>query len=371
MFSRRKIKNLYSFKATPFDLKGPFIVVSSHITDADQYLIMQSFKSYIYFAYDEKVFRTNPDIAKWQKFFGNMPYKLASPLIEHKDKILKYVNDGNNLCLFPELYTNYSGITSPIEDTIGEIVKEANCTLVTYCFTGGYLTEPAWAKHKRKGWLNGHIVNVYSSYDLDRLLPNQVSQLIADDLKEDAYARQCNSPITYDGEGFAEGLENVFYLCPNCGAKDSYEASGNDYHCTKCDARGSYTNQGIIHANFRFKTITDFLAWEETQIDRIADSEINFEEEGITLSIINDKHEIQDICTENMRVDKNGIFLGEHTFLFEDIKKADVEDGGTSLVFSHGNEYYKMTKPGFRPLRYRKLIYKRKYAIATYGNGPK
>ena len=365
------IKQTYSFKPTPFDIKGPFIVAASRISSADQYLIMLSFKEFMCFTFNEGIYRTNPEIAKRQDFYGNIPYKIGYPIETYKDQLVKLVKDGNNVCIYPEMYTNYSGVTSPIDPDVAEIIKEANCTLVTYCFTGGYFTEPAWAKDKRKGWINGHIVNVYSKFDLEKLTNAQVTKLLEDDLKEDAYARQCNSPITYASDHLAEGLENVFYICPNCGEYDSYETSGKDYHCTKCDARGSYTDQGIIHANFRFKTVTDFMKWEENQIDRIADSEINFNEDDVTLSQIKDNHHLKKITTDKMHVDKDGISVGFHTFLFNDIQKVEVDDKATSLVFSHNNEYYKLTSPTLKPLKYRKLFYKRKEAIRLYGIGPK
>lgn len=365
------IKQTYSFKPTPLDIKGPFIVAASRITSADQYLIMLSFKEYIYFTFNEGVYRTNPEIAKKQDFYGNIPYKIGYPIESYKDKLVGLVKDGNNLCIYPEMYTNYSGVTSPIDPSVAQMIKDAGCTLVTYCFTGGYFTEPAWAKEKRKGWINGHIVNVYSKYDLEKLTNAQITNILEEDLKEDAYARQCNSPITYASDHLAEGIENIFYLCPKCGEYDSFASSGKDYNCTKCDVRGSYTDQGLIHANFRFKTVTDFIKWEETQVDRIADSDINFNDENISLSKINDDHTLKLITTDKMHVDKDGISVGYHTFSFNDIQKVEVDDKATTLVFSHNNDYYKLSGPNFKPLKYRKLFYKRKEAIRLYGLGPK
>lgn len=367
-YLKPEIKKMYSFSVPPFDLKGPFLIVSSKVTSVDQFIIMLSFSQYIYFMYNENIYRNDPENAKKQEIFGNIPYKLASPISWYKDKVLKLLHDGNNVCVYPELYTNYDGVTSPIDKEIGALVKEAGCTLVTYCFTGGYLTEPAWAKNKRKGWINGHIVNVYSKYDLERLEPDKITKMIERDLDEDAYARQCNSPIKYPGEGLAEGIENIYYTCVNCGAIDSYEAKGNDYHCTKCEARGSYTDQGLTHANFRFKTVTDYLAWEEMQIERMADSEIDYNEENVQAFTINDDHTLTKVLEGKMHVDKKGITIASQLFEFADILKMDVDDKATSLVFSYGDKTYKVTKDNFKPLKYRKLFYKRKASIETYGN---
>ena len=199
----------------------------------------------------------------------------------------------------------------------------------------------------------------------------QITNILEDDLKEDAYARQCNSPITYSCDHLAEGIENILYLCPKCGEYDSFVASGKDYNCTKCDTRGSYTDQGLIHANFKFKTVTDYIKWEEAQIDRIADSEINFNDNDISLSQINDDHSLKLITTDKLHIDKDGMSVGYHTFLFNDIQKVEVDDKATTLVFSHNNDYYKLSGPNFKPLKYRKLFYKRKEAIRLYGLGPK
>ena len=368
LLMKRPINEKYQYKVKPSDVKGPFIVASNRITSADQYLIMLSFSEYIHFTFNESIYRENDEIAKKHEFFGDIPYKIGCQINNYKDQILDLVKNGNNVCLYPEMYTNYSGITSPIDPDVADIIKEADCTLVTFCFSGGYFTEPTWAKNKRKGWCIGHIVNVYSKYDLAKLTSAQVTKLLEDDLKEDAYARQCNSPITYSGEGLAEGIENVLYTCCGCSEYDTIESSGKDYHCTNCEMRGSYTDQGIIHGNFRFKTITDYLKWEETQIDRIADSDIDFNEDDVTLSLIKDDHSIKELAKGHLHFDKVGMTIGDYKFDFEDIIKAEVDDKATSFVFSHGDKYYKLTKPGFRPLKYRKLFYKRKEAIRKYGS---
>ena len=47
----------------------------------------------------------------------------------------------------------------------------------------------------------------------------KVYELLKNDLYEDAYERQLAEPQKYKGKNIAEGMENLLFICPECGEK--------------------------------------------------------------------------------------------------------------------------------------------------------
>ena len=319
---------------------------------------MLCFKNHMFFTFNENLYRKNISEAKKEKKLNNIEISNAHSLAHYKDQILMYLRDGNNVCICPELYTSFDGITAPIDPVVGEIVEEARCTLVTFRLTGAYFAKPAWTPELRKGLINASVINVYSVFDLRSLSVNQINTIIKDDLKEDAYARQCNSPLKYTGNNLAKGLENVFWKCPTCGEYDSYVSSGNDFNCTKCEARGSYTDIGIIHSNNRYKTVTDWMRWEEACLDRIGDSELYFETPDVNLYEIKENHKLEILKKAALIATCEHLKIDDYVFNHKEIEHLDLEDYSNTIVFSHNDHIYILTSPNLRGIKYRRIYLK-------------
>ena len=112
-----------------------------------------------------------------------------------------------------------------------KLLRMAGVPVVTYKLTGTYLSEPRWAKTKRRGKISGRVVRVYSPEEIKKMSLDELNALMVNDLHEDAYVTQAEQKIRYKGARLAEGLEEALFICPKCGKTGSLNSKDNRFWC--------------------------------------------------------------------------------------------------------------------------------------------
>ena len=220
------------------------------------------------------------------------------------------IDDSKKLCNFLgiECYTvniekSFNGITGEINIATGKLVKASKASLVTYKLEGGYFTTPRWGKGIRKGKMHGSIVNIYNKEDLEKLSPEEITDLVKKDLYEDAYQKQSQNPIAYKGKNLAEGIEHALCLCPECKQIDTLFSKKNSVFCKNCDFTTSIDIYGYFDENCKFKTV---LQWDEFQQEELKKlirekssekSEFIFSDDEVTLKTVKAEHQEEIIGT--------------------------------------------------------------------------
>ena len=227
-----KITFGYRFE-TAKNLPEHYIVISNHATDFDPLLVGASFPEQMYFVGSEH-------IARWKRLYGLLKYIFA-PIMRPKGAsagatvidIIKHVKRGANVCLFAEGVRTWDGVTCPIAPSTAKMVQRLGCGLVTYKIVGGYFASPMWGGASiRRGYLHGAVANVYTKEQLKSMSVDEIYTTMTADLYEDAYARQLAEPKKYRGKRLAEHMENLLFICPECGKRDSFHSQGDTVSCT-------------------------------------------------------------------------------------------------------------------------------------------
>ena len=216
----------YSYELAP-KLEPPYLVFSNHNGDLDPALVALSFPQQMYFVASEHVYRAG--------FASKILRFVFEPIAKRKGtadavtvmKSIRALREGKNVCTFPEGQKSFNGITGEINIATGKLVKASKASLVTYKLEGGYFTTPRWGKGIRKGKMHGSIVNIYNKEDLEKLSPEEITDLVKKDLYEDAYQKQSQTPIAYKGKNLAEGIEHALCLCPECKQIDTLFSKKN------------------------------------------------------------------------------------------------------------------------------------------------
>lgn len=246
----------------PKNLPEQYILLSNHATDYDPLLIASAFPDYMHFMASEH-------IARWG-FLSKVIRYLVDPIFLSKGaptaavvmELLRRIRAGYNVCFFPEGLRTWDGVTNPIPPATGKLVKKAGCALITYKLTGAYFVSPMWAGAKvRRGPVRGGIVHIYSAEEVAAMTPAQLQQAISDDLYEDAYARQAKEMVKYPNRTGAVGLETLAYICPACGARDSFTTCGSEIKC-HCGCTIGYDDFGTLHG-CGHKTAKELYAWQK------------------------------------------------------------------------------------------------------------
>jgi len=263
-----KIKFGYRYEVAK-DLPDNYIVLSNHTTDFDPIFVAASFPRQMYFIASEH-------ITRWKRFYPILKH-LFEPIIRQKGTVaaaaviqaLRKVKEGKSVCIFAEGVRSWDGLTGPILPSTGKVIKKAGCGLVTYKLTGGYFTSPNWSLtgNSRRGPVYGAPVGVYTAEQIAAMTVDEVNEIINRDLYEDAYATQLADPKPYRGKNLAQGLENLLYLCPQCGKMDTFHSQGDSVTCQDCGYELHYDQYGMLTGG-QYDTVRDLAAWLRQQTEQ-------------------------------------------------------------------------------------------------------
>lgn len=362
----------YSYELAP-KLEPPYLVFSNHNGDLDPALVALSFPQQMYFVASEHVYRAG--------FASKILRFVFEPIAKRKGtadavtvmKSIRALREGKNVCIFPEGQKSFNGITGEINIATGKLVKASKASLVTYKLEGGYFTTPRWGKGIRKGKMHGSIVNIYNKEDLEKLSPEEITDLVKKDLYEDAYQKQSQNPIAYKGKNLAEGIEHALCICPECKQIDTLFSKKNSVFCKNCDFTTSIDIYGYFDESCKFKTV---LQWDEFQQEELKKliqekssekSEFIFSNDEVTLKTVKAEHQEEIIGTGkfSMFTDKF-IFnsVKDEKEISLEIPQKNIVDismyGKQALVFSDNNgNYYELTSKNI--INVRKFIFCFKY----------
>lgn len=323
------------------DLPENYIVVANHLTNWDSLFLASAFKKQMYFVASEHIAR--------QSWYPIVNF-LVQPIIRRKGttavstvkEVLKITRKGGNVALFPEGDRAWDGLTCPIMPATGKMVKSAKCGLVTYKIEGGYFLNPRWSMSMRNGFVTGKFVKAYTKEEIAEMSPDEINDLIARDLYEDAYATQEKSPAPYRGPKMAEGMENLLFICPECGKRDTFDSREDTVTCQECGHSFRYTEYGMLEGG-KFNTIRDFSLWQKEVVKQDAAEEAVYSAKMGELVEIENHNETA-VASGEITLSKEKLTCGRVEFLMEDIEELAIHSR-SCIVFTANKHYYELRSP--------------------------
>lgn len=220
----------YNCEVTPFDTEGRNrLVLVNHQTDIDQYIISSAFREPVYFVAMEDLF-SRGFFSRFMSW-GAAPIPILKGTVDVKAvrNCLKVAKEGGTIVLFPEGNRTYSGRTCFIGPQISKFVKLIKLPLVIMRIEGGYGVKPRWSDHMRKGTMSANATLTVEPQEYLSMGNDELYELICRELCTD----ETPGSAEYFSDRAAEGLERVFYVCPECGLTE-YVTDGSRMTCTKC-----------------------------------------------------------------------------------------------------------------------------------------
>lgn len=312
------------------NIPEPYLVLSNHSCDLDPALVGMSFPRHMYFVASEHIYR--------QGFLSKILLYCFGPIAKIKGasdkmmvlKVVKTLRENKNVCIFPEGNRTWTGRNMPVTNAIGKLVKVSGANLVTYKLTGGFFTNPRWGYGIRKGKMEGRVVRVYTKEELAEMTPEQVTEIIRNDIDENAYARQKEEMIAYKGKKLAEGMECALCVCPQCKKIDIIETKDDTVSCKLCGPLAVYNNYGFFESKsngFSFKTVEEWDDWQEEYYSSLVEEkaatpqEIFFADDEVSLNTVTSNHEEGDLGKGKLWLTSEGLyFKSDITDLFISIK---------------------------------------------------
>ena len=173
---------------------------------------------------------------------------------------------GINVYIAAEGEESPNGVTAPIRPKTGQMIKDMNVDLITYKMEGGYLIGPKWARNSSKGPMFGHLVNIHPKEKLAEMTPEEINQLIADDLYFNHYDWIKEKRIPYDRECRAEWMEKVLHRCPRCEQECKLHSKGDVLAC-ECGYKVEVDEYGLfVGDDLVFDNLYDWDMWQKERM---------------------------------------------------------------------------------------------------------
>ena len=331
------------------NLPKTYIVVANHATDYDMLLVAASFRRQMYFLGSEH-------IARWKKLYPLLRYAF-DPIMRPKGasatkaalEMVRRARKGRNVCLFPEGVRTWDGRPCPITPAIAKLIRSANCGLVTYRLTGGYFVSPQWGEGLRRGKLHGAPVRVFTAEQVAAMTVDELYAVIAHDIGEDAYARQAQNPTPYRSKAGAKGLENLLFICPQCGAYHTITTEGDTLSCAACGLRATYDAYGYLHG-LAVETVAQLADWQRAQVVRDAAKGKPYTAASGILLQLQDHNETQAAQGEIV-LTPDALRCGDKTIPLAAITEMAMH-GKKALVFTADKIYYELLPQNTNTLRF-------------------
>lgn len=162
--------------------------------------------------------------------------------------IKRYLDAGISVILCPEGKVSADGRTAPMSFAVAKLVKWLGYPVAKCVISGAGLTRPKWAHTTRKDKVVCNMDMMFSAEDTKRLSAEEIMEGIASSLAHNEHAWQTENNVVFKGRAYAEGLENILYRCPVCGAEFAMRTAGNAIMCEKCGFSAAYSRTGRLIA---------------------------------------------------------------------------------------------------------------------------
>lgn len=267
---RAAAKLIFNFDTEVCREDGPLLILPNHNAELDPMFVACAFPEPVYFVASEHLLRKGRASALLRWSTRIVPRQKGGSGASTVRGIVRQLQEGSNVCLYPEGNRSWDGVTRPITPATGKLARMSGAKLVTYRTEGVYFSNPRWSGGSlRRGRTCGRIMGVYEPEYLRSLTAGAVQELIERDLFEDAYARQREKPVRFRGRRLAEHLETLLFICPHCGAEGRMRSEGDHFYCDGCGTKLRYTQEGFfVGENCIFDTVLDWNIWQSKCIGK-------------------------------------------------------------------------------------------------------
>ena len=340
---RGYVRRRFNLTAEPCKTDGPCLIVANHVTNWDPLLLALSFPDRpIRFVASEHIFRHGPVSKLLEWLVAPIPRKKAASGADTVMAVLRALKAGDSVCLFAEGDASWDGLTHPVFPATGKLARMSGMKLVTYRLEGGYLSQPRWARYRRRGKIRGAAVGIYTPEELKAMKGPEITALIDRDLFEDAFRRQQTEHVRFRGKNRAEGIERGFFVCPKCGELGQIEGVGDRVVCT-CGLDLLYTEEGFFDPPEPVATLAEWEVRQQRALDALCASAAGllFSDDHMTLREITAGHRETRLAVGELRQYADALEIGGQRFPLEEIDDMAMVKTGI-LLFSMRERYFEI-----------------------------
>jgi len=226
--------------------KGPFIVISNHMSYIDFLVVMLSFYPHRLNAVAAQKFFLYSPLHWMMPLMGCIPKNLFDPDARSIMRIKDVLNRGDNILLFPEGRCESDGLYTGMHKSTGKLIKKLGLPVMSGFIEGAYNCMPFWRDKFRLGNIRFTMANLFSEEQLQALSVEEINDAIDACLSGRDIPPPKKPFRTFKTKRLAEGLQNIIYFCPKCKREFTLETSGNRIRCIECGNSAVINREGML-----------------------------------------------------------------------------------------------------------------------------
>ena len=327
------------------ELPDHFLLITNHVTNYDPFIVGVVLKRQMYYVATEHLFSLGWKTRMIEFLADPIPRPKGGNAASAVMEILHRLRDGKSVCLFAEGNTSWDGCTASFPESTGKMIRTAKVPLVTFKIEGGYFGYPRWSYGFRKGPVTGHMVRVYQPEELRAMTPEEINAHVAEDIFEDAYARQEQDPRPYKGKALSKGLEHVLLVCPKCHRIGSLTSTADGFSCA-CGLTGRYDEYCRLSGEgFSFTTIKAWDAWQKEWIAGLPreDGTVLASDEDMVLLQV-EGHKRTEIARGTLSMSARQFSLASLSWSMEELASLEVRLHGIVSFSLTDGRYFELKK---------------------------
>ena len=273
----RKVK--VTFKNNVGRLEHPSIVLCNHGSFIDFVYAGRMLRRELPNFLCARLYFYHKRLGKLLRFFGCIPKSMFTADLENAKACLRALNAGRVVTLMPEARLSTVGRFEGIQEATYDFIRRMGVAVYVCRLSGDYFAAPKWGTGARRGSrVEVELSALFAAGETKQLSLEAVRARVDTALCYDEYEGLATRPhIHYRSPSLAEGLENVLYLCPECGMTTSLRAKGNTLRCTACGFTATLDDRYAFVGGKPFRNPAEWYdhQTEVTRRDILADPEFS------------------------------------------------------------------------------------------------
>lgn len=308
VFRRRFLRNEIKNK------KGPFVVIANHQAALDFVNLIGATNRTMSFVTSKSFFSTLP-VKGYMEKVGVIPKQQFQTAVSDLKTMRSVIEAGQPLVIYPAGLMCEDGLSTPIPSATYKFLQWLGADVYVARTTGSYFVMPKWKKGMHPGRTYMDIYRLFTKEELAQLTEEQIKEKADEALLFDAYREQEEVRAVYHQTNHIEGLENVLYACPHCGAEYRMQAEGDTIRCTACgyeqvsDRLGFFHNHKGIGEEIRY--VSDWSRLIHNRLkDRIRKGLDTTLSDQVTIRMVDEtKNKFVDVGNGRLELNENRFYI--------------------------------------------------------------
>lgn len=304
VFKRKFLRNEIRGK------NGPFVVIANHEAAWDFVNLIGARTRPMTFVISKSFYSSLP-IQSFLEKLGVIPKQQFQTNTADLKKMKAVVDRGDPLVIYPAGLMCEDGLSTPIPGATYKFLKWMNVDIYVARTRGTYFVMPKWGKGLRPGRTYMDIYKLFSKEELEQIPVEEVQKRVDEALLYDAYREQEELKVRYWNNRNIRGLENVLYMCPECGAEFSIGVMGDStLCCSQCGFTAVSDEFGFLQTEKgQLRYVSDWSRLIYTaQKQKLVSGEENCLRSNVEIRMVDEKkHKFVTVGSGNLQL-KNGEF---------------------------------------------------------------